>query len=349
MPLFDKPEDRYQPEDKANVVAATSKNKAVADKLGKSFNDKIGNEPDDEVDETVSFSSLATSGLSGEASKKSRSEPSGIGQMGATPNLKSSNLGNDPLTEVALDDTGVYDDLTKSGIMAKNPPTDKSTYVGAFAENIEVVAQGWMEKITPVDPHLFKQLASSGLGVGASKPLTSTNLDTGDNFATLRPTTAKVPAPSGESGQIKGRPHSVASFNKTAPLGSVMAGDQTDHFCKAISVTLQPMNEGVERSIRQGITPVMGSRRWSIPYQEIPYAEPLKELAYDKNTGAMEINSFYEKATPAQIAKFELFVKDGSNKQAWMMVQAVTGIKLMGDAEFGTAEELAFFRHEQGL
>lgn len=338
MPLFDKPENRYEPEEKAGYVSAIARSKAIADKLGKPFNDKIGDEPEDGVD------------------------------------------------EVALDDLTGDDNLTTSGVMSKSPPTDKSTYVGAFAENEmeegwgmfaaaqnnirkiaadakkkadaeksggsgevdyeknwptssytskevygleedDAPAEAWMGKIIPVDPHAFKKLASSGLGDSSPN----------DHFTKLKFTPPRgTPVPS--------EPEGI---------------DQTDHFCQAVSVTLkpfddtkelEPLTEGqIEKSYRQGIVPAMGNRRWSVPYKEIPYSEPLKELAYDKNTGAMEINKFYEMATPEQIAKFDLLVKDGADKQAWMMVQAVTGVKLVGDDEFGSSEELAFYRHEQGL
>jgi hypothetical protein len=42
--LFDKPEDRYKPEDKAEYVAAVAKSKAMSAKLGKPYCDRVGDD-----------------------------------------------------------------------------------------------------------------------------------------------------------------------------------------------------------------------------------------------------------------------------------------------------------------
>ena len=42
--LFDKPEDRYHPEDKAEYAAAVARSKAMAQKLGKPYNDSVGDD-----------------------------------------------------------------------------------------------------------------------------------------------------------------------------------------------------------------------------------------------------------------------------------------------------------------
>lgn len=104
------------------------------------------------------------------------------------------------------------------------------------------------------------------------------------------------------------------------------------------------LTEGVERSLRQGITPTMGHRRWSLPYGGIPETEPLEELAYKGNMGAMEIMKFYNMATPEQEQEFEQLAVLGNSKEAWLLVQAVTGIKLVGNGEFGTPEELKTYK-----
>lgn len=354
--LFDKPEDRYEPEDKAEFVSATSRSKAIADKLGKPYNDTIGSEPDDEVDESMDTAHELKVGI---ANEMEHTDDPKVAQQIATDHLKENphyysdlmkcGLVDEPdalkaaKTEVALADTGVYDDLTKSGLMNTTPPTHQN-YVGAFAEDCNPqVGFARIVQIDATDPQEYKKLASSGLGShGAPLPLTPSHLDTGENFAEQKPTPAKAPAPAGSVG-----PNSV-SISKTKPVAGGV--DAVDHFCKAISVTLRPLSEGVERSIRQGITPVMGSRRWSIPYGAIPPAEPLTELAFENNAGVMEIAKFYNVATPEQMAEFDRLVAANKDKFAWLLVQAVTGVRLQGrDEEFGTETELDFYKSAKGL
>lgn len=222
--------------------------------------------------------------------------------------LKSSQIGENPVFETALDDLTGGDNLTTSGVVDPTPVMDPS-YVGAFDEQ-DAPASAWLEKIIPVDPHYFKKLASSGLGTSSPD----------DHFTTLKP---------------------------TAPQGTP---DQTDHFCKAIAVTLsQPLNEGkIEKSIRQGITPAMGNRRWSVPYSNIPDEGALKELAYEKNMGAMEVAKFYNLATPEQMSLLDKLMNKSDDRDAWLLIQAVTGVKLQGD-DFGSDEELASYRSKNGF
>ena len=54
----------------------------------------------------------------------------------------------------------------------------------------------------------------------------------------------------------------------------------------------------------------------------------LKEAAYAGNIGIMELIKFKSKATPEQKKKFDDFVKNKKHKDAWKVVQDVTGIKL---------------------
>ena len=52
------------------------------------------------------------------------------------------------------------------------------------------------------------------------------------------------------------------------------------------------------------------------------------EASYSGNIGIMELIKFQKKATPEQKKKFDSLVKGKKNKEAWDMVQDVTGVKL---------------------
>jgi len=54
----------------------------------------------------------------------------------------------------------------------------------------------------------------------------------------------------------------------------------------------------------------------------------LKEAAYAGNIGIMELIKFKSKATPEQKKKFDDHVKNKKHKDAWKLVQSVTGVKL---------------------
>jgi len=54
----------------------------------------------------------------------------------------------------------------------------------------------------------------------------------------------------------------------------------------------------------------------------------LKEAAYEGNIGIMELIKFKSKASPEQKKKFDDHVKNKRHKDAWKMVQHVTGVKL---------------------
>ena len=52
------------------------------------------------------------------------------------------------------------------------------------------------------------------------------------------------------------------------------------------------------------------------------------EAAYVGNIGAMEMFKFYQKATEEQKRKLKTLIGDKKNKDAWKLVQDVTGVKL---------------------
>jgi hypothetical protein len=54
----------------------------------------------------------------------------------------------------------------------------------------------------------------------------------------------------------------------------------------------------------------------------------VNEASYVGNIGIMELIKFHKKATPEQKKKFDSLVKGKKNKEAWDMVQDVTGVKL---------------------
>ena len=56
--------------------------------------------------------------------------------------------------------------------------------------------------------------------------------------------------------------------------------------------------------------------------------EELVEAAYAGNIGIMELIKFKQKASAEQKKKFDDHVKNKRNKEAWKMVQDVTGVKL---------------------
>lgn len=58
--------------------------------------------------------------------------------------------------------------------------------------------------------------------------------------------------------------------------------------------------------------------------------EPLSELAYQGNIGAMEMFAFFQKATPEQKAQLKSLIAAGKDREAWKMIHKVTGVKLVG-------------------
>ena len=67
----------------------------------------------------------------------------------------------------------------------------------------------------------------------------------------------------------------------------------------------------------------------------------MHEASYSGNIGIMELIKFKQKATPEQKKKFDSLVKGKKNKEAWNMVQDVTGVKLHKSVheEHGAGEE----------
>jgi hypothetical protein len=54
----------------------------------------------------------------------------------------------------------------------------------------------------------------------------------------------------------------------------------------------------------------------------------MSEAAYAGNIGIMELIKFKQKASPAEKKKFDDHVKNNRSKEAWKVVQDVTGVKL---------------------
>ncbi len=76
------------------------------------------------------------------------------------------------------------------------------------------------------------------------------------------------------------------------------------------------------------------------------------EAAYDGNIGMMELAKFYMKASPADKQKLQDAIKSKRFKDAWKMIEKVTGVKLKG-AEFATEDVTersvgSMFKHAVG-
>lgn len=59
--------------------------------------------------------------------------------------------------------------------------------------------------------------------------------------------------------------------------------------------------------------------------------EKINEVAYEGNIGFHEMMLFFKKASEEQKAKLREFLEAEDNKQAWALVQAVTGVELKGE------------------
>lgn len=57
-------------------------------------------------------------------------------------------------------------------------------------------------------------------------------------------------------------------------------------------------------------------------------SEQIVEAAYEGNIGVMELFKFYQKASSTQRKKLEDLIAKKKNKDAWKMIQDVTGVKL---------------------
>lgn len=56
----------------------------------------------------------------------------------------------------------------------------------------------------------------------------------------------------------------------------------------------------------------------------------IQEASYKGNMGFEEMMKFYQKASQDQITRLEVLMKRDRIKQAWGLVQKVTGINLQG-------------------
>lgn len=57
-------------------------------------------------------------------------------------------------------------------------------------------------------------------------------------------------------------------------------------------------------------------------------SEQLVEAAYAGNIGIMELVKFHQKASPEQKKMLQSHIEKKNNKEAWKLVQQVTGVKL---------------------
>lgn len=65
-------------------------------------------------------------------------------------------------------------------------------------------------------------------------------------------------------------------------------------------------------------------------------SEQINEAAYAGNIGIMELVKFYNNATPQLVAKVKKLIAQKKNAEAWKIIQAETGVKLVGK-EFNEA------------
>ena len=54
----------------------------------------------------------------------------------------------------------------------------------------------------------------------------------------------------------------------------------------------------------------------------------LDEASYAGNIGIMELIKFYSNASPSDVNKVKSLIASNKNKEAWDIVQSVTGVKL---------------------
>jgi hypothetical protein len=67
-----------------------------------------------------------------------------------------------------------------------------------------------------------------------------------------------------------------------------------------------------------------------LTFEGIKLTDILCEVAYDGNLGFHEMYLFYGNASDNEIDKLESFIKRKKFKEAWRLVQKVTGVKLKG-------------------
>ena len=66
-------------------------------------------------------------------------------------------------------------------------------------------------------------------------------------------------------------------------------------------------------------------------------------MIYYNNSGAMEIANFYITASYYELKEFDEYLIANVEKSAWLLIQTVLRVKLVGD-DFGTEEELKKFK-----
>lgn len=66
-------------------------------------------------------------------------------------------------------------------------------------------------------------------------------------------------------------------------------------------------------------------------------------MIYYNNSGAMEIANFYITASYHELKEFDEYLIANDEKSAWLLIQTVLRVKLVGD-DFGTEEELKKFK-----
>ena len=54
----------------------------------------------------------------------------------------------------------------------------------------------------------------------------------------------------------------------------------------------------------------------------------LNEATYAGNIGVMELVKFYQRATPSMVTELKRLIAQKKEREAWKMVQDVTGVKL---------------------
>ena len=67
----------------------------------------------------------------------------------------------------------------------------------------------------------------------------------------------------------------------------------------------------------------------------------MNEAAYEGNIGAMEMFKFHQKASQEQKKQLQYHIKNKKHKEAWKLVQQVSGVKLIGKQfeEHGAGED----------
>jgi hypothetical protein len=93
-----------------------------------------------------------------------------------------------------------------------------------------------------------------------------------------------------------------------------------------------------KRQLERALDIKPGTQEWfklwfSLPYLtgEKPVTETVtKEASYPGNIGAMEVMKFYKIANPEEKAAFKHLLSKKNLKNAWALIQKVTGVKLQG-------------------